>query len=135
MKILIDTNLWISAMLSERTRQRIFQIMANPEIEILADAKLLLELKTVVERPKFKHYFSPDFANKFFQTLRKRLDFIVPTSQIQICRDPKDDYLLAICRDGKVDFLLTGDSDLLSISPFENTRILTLTDFENQFLN
>ena len=50
-------------------------------------------------------------------------------SGILECRDPKDDFLLSLAKDGKADFLLTGDSDLLVIQRFENTRIITFPNF------
>lgn len=130
MRILLDTNLWVSALLSERTRVRIERLLGNPFFEVLADAKLIAELEDVCSRPKIAKYLPPGRIAVFLQILQERLDFIVPVSQVRVCRDPDDDYLLAICMDGNADFLLTGDSDLLILSSFGQTRILTLTDFE-----
>jgi predicted nucleic acid-binding protein len=40
----------------------------------------------------------------------------MPRRNIHICRDPKDDMLIACCLASKAVILLTGDKDLLSIS-------------------
>lgn len=57
------------------------------------------------------------------------IDFIEVKSKVEICRDPKDDFLLALAKDGKAHFLLTGDKDLLEVGKFERTRILKMADF------
>jgi uncharacterized protein len=46
-----------------------------------------------------------------------------------VCRDSKDNFLLALAKDGKADYLLTGDKDLLELVQFGNTRIETLAVF------
>jgi predicted nucleic acid-binding protein len=37
----------------------------------------------------------------------------------QVCRDPKDDYLVALARSSQADAIVTGDLDLLAIHPAE----------------
>lgn len=59
-----------------------------------------------------------------------RGDLIAVRTEIKICRDPKDDFILSLCKDGNADYLITGDKDLLVLNPFENTKIMTITDFD-----
>ena len=42
-----------------------------------------------------------------------------------MCRDAKDNYLLALAKDSDANLLVTGDKDLLVIAKFENTEIVT----------
>lgn len=51
-------------------------------------------------------------------------------SNVQACRDPKDNFLLALARDGNADYLISGDLDLLDMKEFEDTRIVTFYEFE-----
>ena len=44
-------------------------------------------------------------------------------------RDVKNNYLIGMCKSYKPDFLVTGDSDLLVLETFEETTILTMTQF------
>ncbi|MFN0214724.1 MAG: putative toxin-antitoxin system toxin component, PIN family [Saprospiraceae bacterium] len=104
--------------------------MANEQIVILADAELLAELKEVCTRPKFSLFLSPEQIADFLKIISDRLTIVESTSIVEVCLDPNDDYLLAICLDSAADFLLTGDKDLLSLRTFKNTRILTITKFE-----
>lgn len=57
------------------------------------------------------------------------IEIINVKSQIQVCRDPNDDFLLALAKDGTADYLITGDKDLLSLKKFEHTRIITFSEF------
>lgn len=57
------------------------------------------------------------------------IDLTEVASIITICRDPKDNFLLALANDGKADYLLTGDKDLLELKKFGKTKIEKLTAF------
>ena len=50
----------------------------------------------------------------------------------KICRDPKDDFLLALSKESKADFLITGDKDLLEIGKYGRTEILTVKMFREK---
>ena len=51
------------------------------------------------------------------------------TSDIKICRDEKDNFLLSLAVDGNADFLITGDQDLLELKEIEKTQIVTLNQY------
>jgi len=51
------------------------------------------------------------------------------SSNVDECRDFKDNFLLNLAIDGKADYLITGDSDLLVIKKIKKTEIITWTDF------
>lgn len=53
------------------------------------------------------------------------------TSDVTICRDEKDNFLLALAKDSGADYLITGDKDLLILKTIEKTKILTIVDFLN----
>ncbi len=57
------------------------------------------------------------------------IDLIDVQSIVTICRDPKDNFLLALAKDSKADYLLTGDNDLLDIKNFGKTKIITINNF------
>ena len=50
-------------------------------------------------------------------------------SDVKICRDKKDNFLLNLSIDSKADFLITGDNDLLVLKKIERTIIMSFTDF------
>ncbi|MBD2777542.1 putative toxin-antitoxin system toxin component, PIN family [Iningainema sp. BLCCT55] len=49
---------------------------------------------------------------------------------ISICRDPKDNKFLEVALGGSADYLVTGDNDLLVLSPFRGIPIITPVQFK-----
>jgi predicted nucleic acid-binding protein len=67
--------------------------------------------------------------------LRSSAELIDVRSVVDVCRDPKDNFLLALAKDGNADYLITGDGDLLSMQQFEQTNIVELSTFETMSRN
>ncbi|MEO6684711.1 MAG: putative toxin-antitoxin system toxin component, PIN family [Dyadobacter sp.] len=131
-KIVIDTNLYVSALINSNSRKRLDVITENYSFEILLDISLLKELHEVCSRPKFSRYVSTEQTQLFLEIINERSTLIETTSVFKFSPDPKDDFLLALCHDGKADYLLTGNKiDLLDLKQFGKTSILSLTDFLN----
>jgi uncharacterized protein len=53
----------------------------------------------------------------------------VVKTEITVCRDAKDNFLLSLAVDSAADYLLTGDNDLLEIKEILNTEIITISSF------
>jgi uncharacterized protein len=131
MVVLIDTNIWVSALINASMRLRIQRILADERIILLADAELLGELTDVCNRSKITRLVTLQLIEAFLQLIRERMTMIEPRSQFEVCKDADDDFLLAICYDGEADYLLTGDKELLAIGQFMHTQVKTLSDFES----
>jgi uncharacterized protein len=63
--------------------------------------------------------------------MSERAIFIEVSSTVDVCRDIKDNFLLALAKDGKASHLLTGDKDLLVLKNFGKTKILTIAEYLN----
>ena len=61
--------------------------------------------------------------------MSERATFIDVSSTVDVCRDAKDNFLLALAKDGKASHLLTGDKDLLVLKNFGKTKILTISEY------
>lgn len=95
--------------------------------------ELLNEFLEVTLRPKFRRFFSAVDIAQLLETIEEYADFVNVKTEVEVCRDSKDNFLLTLAIDGKADFLLTGDKDLLNLNPFENTTITTIADFLNSW--
>ncbi len=127
-KIIIDTNLWISFLISN-TFSELDSIIFEKKCILIFSDELLSEFIEVIQRPKFKSFFSENDIESILDVIQKYAKFIEVESKTNVCRDFKDNFLLALAKDSKADFLLTGDKDLLILSRFENTIITTISDF------
>ena len=97
---------------------------------LLCSEKLFCELDRAVSKPyPAKRIVRADYGRLILR-LRANAEFVDIHSEINVCRDPKDDYLLALAKDGNADYLITGDIDLLTLNEFEKTKIVLLSDFE-----
>jgi putative PIN family toxin of toxin-antitoxin system len=127
-RIIIDTNLWISFLLS-KDYTKLDKLFNSDSLVLLFSSELLDEFVEVARRPKFKKYFSIADLNELLTEIHSRAEFIDVTSEVNICRDEKDDFLLSLAKDGNADYLITGDHDLLEMKKFENTKILTMINY------
>ena len=131
-RIVIDTNLWISFLIRDRLSTKSDSFLIDEKFTILFSDELLQEFIEVAKRPKFRKYFPVNVIEALTAYLKEHAEFVSINSQIQVCRDVKDNFLLDLCVDGKADFLLTGDKDLLVLGKVKNTRIVRLADFINE---
>ena len=127
-KIIIDTNLWISFLIGKELKE-LQNLLLEETIQVVISEEILEEIILVTQRPKLQKYFPPNKVNELIQILRTIGLFINITSEVSICRDAKDNYLLALAKDSDANFLLTGDKDLLEIAKLENTEIVTYQKF------
>ena len=132
-KIIIDTNVWISFLMG-KALTRLENYIYNGHFQIVSCDEQLAELQEVLYRPKMERYFSAHQIKGVFELLADFAQFVSIHSRIDICRNAKDNYLLALSIDANADFLITGDKDLLSIQQIENTKICNFKDFEGLFL-
>ena len=128
-KIIIDTNLWISFLISKNFTFLEHLVETN-KIELLYSNQLILEIDNVVNRPKFKKYFDAESVKLIYDLFKKNGTKIELKTDLQICRDPKDNFLLNLAVDGNADYLITDDKDLLILEKINNTKIITIADFK-----
>jgi putative PIN family toxin of toxin-antitoxin system len=136
MRVLIDTNVFISYLLSSHSTgviQEIFSAWAEDKFTLLVPEALLDELlETVRSKPRLAKRISLQSLEEFL-TIIQELSEEVPRIKSPIpavTRDPKDDYLLAYALVGRADYLVTGDDDLLTLQQqIHELEILTPRQF------
>jgi putative PIN family toxin of toxin-antitoxin system len=128
LKVIIDTNLWISFLIGKQLSS-LKGLLVEGIIQPVLSQQLLDEINLVTQRPKLQKYFSSEKVRDLIEFLKAIGLFIDIQSSVSVCRDPKDNYLLALAKDSQADFLITGDGDLLILDSFEGTEILIYQDF------
>lgn len=130
MKILIDTNILVSAALFPNSKPYLAYLKAVsfPNVAFVCDQNID-ELRRVFNR-KFPHRID---AMEAFLALALPVLRIVPTPADDIddearIRDEADRPILRAAREAKVDMILTGDRDFLE-SGIDSPRILTAAEF------
>jgi len=134
MKLILDTNLWISYLISNRFI-KLDELMKEDRITFLFSMESLEEFIEVASRSKLEKYFKKEDLTELLLYFNSYGEIVEITSDLEICRDPKDNFLLNLANDGEADFLITGDKDLLDIGRLGKTLITTYRVFEEKFRN
>jgi putative PIN family toxin of toxin-antitoxin system len=128
LKVIIDTNLWISFLIGKQL-DSLKLLLVNQTVQLIISNELFEELNLVTQRPKLQKYFATKKVAELIKLMNLIGIFIEIKSEVNLCRDAKDNYLLALAKDSQADYLITGDADLLIIKQFEQTKITTYNEF------
>ena len=131
MRLVIDTNIFISALLSASSLPaHLIMLWREGRFDLLTSADQLDELVRVTRYPKIRERLSPALAGRLINEVRDLSIVVTSPPAVNASSDPYDNYLLAMASAGAADFLLTGDKrDLLGLKLFEGTKIITVRDF------
>lgn len=127
-KVILDTNILISALGWDGNERRIFKKFLDKEFDVLVSPKQLEEIKRVMGYPKLK--FSEQQKSEFLTILSESTITHCTSITLNIIKeDPDDNMLLELAFETDADYLVSGDSHLLKIKRFMNTKIVTASEF------
>jgi len=122
LRVVADANVLISAALA-RSPQAPSVLTLDAALdgrpELITSPLLLREIAMVLARPRLQKYLSADEALRFITDLATQTSLLAdpPGPYPAVCRDPRDDYLVALATAHATDAIVTGDLDLLAIDP------------------
>jgi len=135
MRVLLDTNVLISHLLTPATISPVGTIMeelAQEAFVLLVPPDLLVELERVATRkPHLAKRIRPDQLARLRDTLLAVGELLPGIEEPfpAVTRDRKDDYLLTYAFVGAADYLVTGDNDLLVLRKIGHLIILSPAAF------
>jgi len=132
MRVVLDANVLISCLLRPDGRMgHIRDYLRVGLFTVLYSRETLIEFTNVISRPRLaeKYRVSEQDIRAFRSLILMRGKRIQVRTGVSVCRDPKDDNYLALALDGKADYIVSGDGDLLSLSPFQGILVIKPADF------
>src|SRR3989344_1918645 len=127
-KIVLDTNILISAFGWKGKPKEIFSKVINGEFKLIMSQKQLEEVEMVIEYPKFS--FTNDQKSRFLKILLATINIVETSGKLNLIKDYlKDDVILESAVENDAEFLISGDEHLLKIKKYGNTKIVTATEF------
>jgi len=126
MRIFLDTNVLIAAFISHGTCKELFEYCITRHT-ICTSQAVIDEFSNILLK-KFK--FSQHIIDRVVDFLQENLTKVnfEPLSS-PVCRDPKDNNILASAVSGNVGCIITGDEDLLILKKFQDIPILKPQEF------
>jgi putative PIN family toxin of toxin-antitoxin system len=132
MRAVLDTGVLVSALISRQgTTGAVLQALRDARFRAIYSIEILVEIIDVLGREPFrtKYHIEADDITVLINLVRLRGELITPGRRIQACRDPNDDKFLEAALAGKADCVVSGDADLLVLTPFEDIPIMRPAEF------
>ena len=132
MKVVFDTNVLVSAFITEGICSKLLRRARRRQFELITCPFILKEFEGVLLN---KLAATKGETRQVLRILAEATSALIQPAQpvSGICRDPDDDSILSCSLAASADYLVTGDSDLLELREFRGTRIITSRDFEILF--
>ena len=133
MRILIDTNILISGLFFHGLPNQLLKEIDFEKFQVCINDEIFDEYRMQIDKKvlKPKYRLDRELRKKFFSNLHS---FEIK-SDLQVCRDPKDDKFLNCAIDAKAIYIVSGDNDLLTIKNFEGIEIVTAREFYDKYLS
>ena len=133
MRVVLDTNVLISAIFFGGTPARALTAWSEGRFEMLASVEILTEYQRVVTR--LERQFPSVEAQPVLDLLIRECHLVEPVPVPEsACDDPDDLKFLGCAVAGRVSCIVSGDRALLRASGFEGIEVLTPRAFARRYL-
>ena len=136
MIVVLDTNIWVSAIIWGGIPDRIVTLQQQKLIEIASSQKLLNELERTLNKKKFQPKLAAMklTALDVISLIRESVVlYPIPELFVPELRDPDDSIVLATAIAAQAQVIITGDQDLLVLSQYKNIPIMNAQDFLQRY--
>lgn len=128
MRLVLDTNVMVSAILGDGAPRRVLSRCLRHEALLLQSPATLQELVEVIRRPKFR--LTENEVHRVLAAVASVAEVVDTTTTIRaVLDDPDDDRFLELAIDGRADYIISGDRHLLDLKAFRGIPIVRAADF------
>ena len=128
MKVLIDTNVLISAILKDKEPEKaVLFVASHTDMEWIVSPQIMAEYKDVLCREKFA--LPEDIRFGWFEMLDALTTVVESEVTIQFPRDQKDAKFLECALASNAHYFISGDRDFNQAQKMLNTTILSVSQF------
>ncbi|MFB6225898.1 MAG: putative toxin-antitoxin system toxin component, PIN family [Candidatus Paceibacteria bacterium] len=124
MKVVLDTNVLISAFIFDGPVKRVWKKGKNFEYDLYLSNFIIDEFSSVID----KKFTSVDtkIQSRHIQRIKEVANIVEVNDSPDIVEsDPLDNFIIATAQQANVDYIVTGDEDLLSIQEVGEIKIIT----------
>lgn len=132
MKIVLDTNTWLSAIVWRGEANKIIEAIIDKKIEVIITQEILSEIIDVLNRERFEDFIEnkKDKIEDLLRVIISISTLIETKNKIALIKeDPKDNIILEAASEAKIDYIVSYDRHLLNMIQFNKIKIITPADF------
>jgi putative PIN family toxin of toxin-antitoxin system len=133
MKVILDTNVFVSGVFFSGPPYRILEAWRDGKIQLVMSQEILDEHRRVGES------LAEQFPNVELQSMLELITINAELFSVQnlpepVCKDPDDDKFLACALASKCKVIISGDKNLLKVSGFHGIRVIRPRDFVDEYI-
>jgi putative PIN family toxin of toxin-antitoxin system len=127
-RIVLDTNVLVSAILFGGPPRDVLELAISGTIHCSLSVSILDELRDVLCRPKFG--FSLEQSLRVIEELHAVSDVVDPGDRVLVlASDPDDNMILECAISAKAAFIVSGDRHLLDLGQYEGIVIVRPAEY------
>jgi uncharacterized protein len=130
MRLVLDTNVVISALVWNGPPRRILTSVYGNQATLFTSAPMFEELRRTLSRPKFdkRIYEARQSVGQLLGAYTQWATLVVPVPVPRIVSDAADDVVIGTAIADKADLVVTGDHALLSVVEYQSARIVSVVE-------
>lgn len=132
-RVVLDTNSLVSGFLFPQSIPGQALDLVLRRYLLLMSIEVAAELTEVMRREKFDRFLTRQQREEVVADTIRDSKFVATSTIIKDCRDADDNKFLELAIDGQAATIVSGDADLLTLSPFRSIPILPPRDFLSRF--
>lgn len=127
LRLVVDTNIVVSAALNERGLQRtVFLLAISKPSHLFVSAAILDEYRLVLARRELP--IRKGLRQQYVQLIENCARTVAPQHRLDVCKDPSDNIFLECAEAARADYLITGN--VRHFPKFwKSTKILSSSEF------
>ena len=133
MRVILDTNVFISGIFFSGPPSQILKAWSNNKFQLVLSHPILDEYQRVLEELSSK-FPSIDISQVIDLVTIHGLFVETRGVSIAVCDDPDDDKFIECAVAGNCEIIISGDKHLLNLSEYRGIAILTPRDFVDRHL-
>jgi putative PIN family toxin of toxin-antitoxin system len=131
-KVVLDTNVLISAIAFEGKPREVFNRILKGQIQLAISKDILDEIEGVLSGKKFQ--YPKEVIHSIRNALEGLAEFVTPQKEVKrIKKDPDDNRILECALEAKAHLIISGDNHLLELKQYINVRIITPSDYLKEY--
>lgn len=133
MRLVLDTNVWLSGIFWDGESSRIIEKAEKNNIKLIISEDILSEIINVLNKEsKFQKYILnlKSSVEDIVRTILSLSTLIETRTKLDIIKaDPKDNIILEAALEGKTEYIISYDNHLLNMIEFRGIKIISPGEF------